>query len=214
MMNKPRKNGRPKAKLPDSTENLAGKRFGKWVALEYRGMEGSKRLWLCRCQCGVEKIVTRDNLRSKRTTQCQRCAWTSRRKPHKRLHRMWKKLLLSADVCREWQHFYAFRKAMGDPPGRGARLARYENSLPHGPENTFWLTGRIGPQVLRKRQQLREQSILQNKVLRKIRMAKTKEEKKRHIIAARKAGYTYEWIGAAAGLTHQRVQQIVAGFAK
>jgi hypothetical protein len=46
----------------------------------------------------------------------------------------------------------------------------------------------------------------------KIRNAKTKDKMKHYLIAARKAGYTYEMLGIAAGLTHQRIQQIIAQF--
>jgi hypothetical protein len=117
--------------------------------------------------------------------------------------------LLSGKLPKEWQDFETFGKAVGDPPNGSARLARYDLTKPHGPENTFWMTNKFAPQVLQIRQKLSKQSILQNKVLGTIRTAKTKDEKKRYIIAARKAGFTYRLIGIAAGLTHQRIQQII-----
>ena len=118
-------------------------------------------------------------------------------------------MILSGKLPKEWQDFATFRKAVGDPPNGSARLARYYIAMPHGPGNTFWMSNKFAPQVLQIRQKLSKQSILQHKVLRKIRTAKTKDEKKRCIIAARKAGFTYRLIGIAAGLTHQRVQQII-----
>jgi len=49
------------------------------------------------------------------------------------------------------------------------------------------------------RQKLGREFVLQNKVLMKIRTAKTKIEKKRSIIAAKKTGYTYELIWDCSG---------------
>jgi hypothetical protein len=197
----------PKSTPPDSAKDLTGKRFGKWVVLEYAGKKGCNRLWLCRCECGVEKNVSQGNLLCKLSTQCQRCAWTSRRNPYKKLSRVWRTLKQGRQLPEIWQDFDTFRKAVGNPPNDFARIGRYDISKPHGPGNTFWMTKESASQVRKIRQKLREES-LQNKVLLQIRTTKTKDEKIRYIIAARKAGYTYELIGIAAGLTHQRVQQI------
>jgi hypothetical protein len=47
-------------------------------------------------------------------------------------------------------------------------------------------------------------------MLMKIRNAETTDEMIRCLAAARKAGYTYEMLGIAAGLTGQRVHQILS----
>jgi hypothetical protein len=60
-----------------------------------------------------------------------------------------------------------------------------------------------------KHQKSKEQAIIGNKMLMKIRKAKTREEMIRCMVAARKAGYKYEMIGIAAGLSRQRVHIIV-----
>lgn len=209
IMKKQSKSVLVKTKIPDPTQDITGKRFGKWVVLKYTGKKGCQRLWLCRCECGVEKNVPRSNLLGKLSTQCQRCAWSSRRNPHKILFRVWKARIQSGQFPPEWQDFDTFRKAVGDPPPGFTRLAKYDLTKPHGPGNTFWMTKKSVSQTRQIRQKLLKESVLKNKVLGKIRTAKTKDEKKRYLIAARKAGYTYELIGIAAGLTHQRVQQIV-----
>jgi len=115
----------------------------------------------------------------------------------------------SGMLPKEWQDFDTFRKVVGEPPDDTARLRKYESTLPHGPENTFWLTNKSALHVPQIRQKLRNEFILKNRVLMKIRNAKTKDEMKKYLIAARKAGYTLELLGIAAGVTHQRVQQIV-----
>jgi hypothetical protein len=196
----------------DPAFDLTGKRFGKWLVLEYAGKKGFNRLWLCRCECGVEKNVSGSNLLGKLSTQCQRCAWDSRRKPHKKLSIAWMGMKRRRKLPKEWRDFDAFREAVGDPPNDFAHLGRYFFAMPHGPENTFWITKESASQVQQIRQKLKEEFILKNRVLMKIRNAKTKDEIKHYLIAARKAGYTYELLGIAAGVTHQRIQQIIAQF--
>ncbi len=51
-------------------EDLIGKRYSKWTVLRYVGNRG----WLCRCECGKEKSVTTQNLKSGGSTQCFDCA--------------------------------------------------------------------------------------------------------------------------------------------
>ncbi len=55
-----------------------------------------------------------------------------------------------------------------------------------------------------------EESIVHDKMLMRIRNAKGRDQRIRYMVAARKAGYTYEMIGLAAGVSRQQVQQIIA----
>ena len=54
--------------------DLTGQRFGKWLVLEevepkyYKWR--ARRRWLCRCDCGREKIVAQDSLRAGTSTNC------------------------------------------------------------------------------------------------------------------------------------------------
>jgi len=54
--------------------NLVNKRFGRWVVLKMaetpQNLKTKKPYWLCRCDCGNEKIVCGDNLRNKKTSSC------------------------------------------------------------------------------------------------------------------------------------------------
>ena len=52
-------------------KNMAGKRFGRLVALEEagKGKQGAY-LWRCRCDCGRETIVSGSHLRSGHTRSC------------------------------------------------------------------------------------------------------------------------------------------------
>lgn len=58
--------------------NLIGQRFNKLIVVEKaedyispKGKHGSK--WLCKCDCGNEKIIRQSDLRSGRTKSCGRC---------------------------------------------------------------------------------------------------------------------------------------------
>lgn len=65
-------NGRSKScgHLTNTAIDLVGKKFGRWSVLEYKG----KRQWLCRCDCGFEKVLDGGKLRNGYTKSCKRCA--------------------------------------------------------------------------------------------------------------------------------------------
>ena len=57
--------------------DLTGQRFGCWVVLaihperyRYGKKGGTSVLWLCRCDCGAERIVHGENLRHSSSTNC------------------------------------------------------------------------------------------------------------------------------------------------
>jgi hypothetical protein len=49
---------------------MAGKRFGMLTVLEYANNADRLRRWLCRCDCGVEKIIVGKELRNGHTKSC------------------------------------------------------------------------------------------------------------------------------------------------
>ena len=52
-------------------KDLTGKRFGRWSVLAFAGVDkNGKATWLCRCDCGTEKLVVGGNLRSGISTSC------------------------------------------------------------------------------------------------------------------------------------------------
>lgn len=51
--------------------DFSGLRFGKLVVIKYSGLNKSqKRLWLCKCDCGNEKVVLAASLKSGKTISC------------------------------------------------------------------------------------------------------------------------------------------------
>jgi len=51
--------------------NLVGKRFGRWLVLSHcEKVVNSKRMVLCKCECGNEKSVRVDHIKSGATKSC------------------------------------------------------------------------------------------------------------------------------------------------
>lgn len=56
-------------------EDLTGRVFGKLTVIEFTGARNPTRRckrysWLCRCECGIEKIIVGMHLKNKNTTSC------------------------------------------------------------------------------------------------------------------------------------------------
>lgn len=50
--------------------DISNHRFGKLTAIERCGKIGSRSLWLCKCDCGNETVVSISNLRNGHTKSC------------------------------------------------------------------------------------------------------------------------------------------------
>lgn len=213
-------------------EDLTGMRFGKWTVLEYAGQKAymyggkrfTKRMWLCRCDCGTQKEIPHHNLTKGLSTQCQPCSRHGRGGvSDMKIYRAWDSLKRSDKLPKEWLSFDAFRKALGDPPDKKAILSRYDLTKPHSPQNTFWMHPGLvenDPNFLSSLKQLRKklrrasarERVTQDEVLMRIRTATSMAERNRCIVAARKAGYSYVVIGTAANVTRQRAHIIATTY--
>jgi hypothetical protein len=213
-MKRQSKNIQRTRKHVNAPADLTGMRFGKWVVLKDAGIrvclsggrKSSRHMWLCRCDCGTQQEVDRANLTGGRSTQCRRCRSPRNRLYHPKLYVAWNNLKREGQFPEEWRDFDVFRKVVGDPPSKEAYLRQYDLRKPYSPENTVWAT----PAQLRQaRKKVKDESVVSNPMLMKIRNAKSRDEMIRRMIVARKAGYTYEMLGIAAGVTRQRVHQIL-----
>lgn len=70
--------GQDQASRSHNFQDLSGKFFGRWTVLRrhHDGKRGSAR-WLCRCDCGTERVVDGYSLRSGLSTSC-RCLITEK----------------------------------------------------------------------------------------------------------------------------------------
>jgi len=56
---------------------LEGYKFGKWTVLAEAESKnyasGLHRMWLCRCECDIEKVVSQGHLMRGKTRGCMAC---------------------------------------------------------------------------------------------------------------------------------------------
>lgn len=53
-----------------AVRDLTGQRFGRLEALRREGSKGHRAAWLCRCDCGTEKVISSANLTMGETRSC------------------------------------------------------------------------------------------------------------------------------------------------
>lgn len=58
------------ARNGNKAENLKGKIFGKLTVIKRVENKNNRVRWLCRCECGNEKITTAQSLKSRKTKSC------------------------------------------------------------------------------------------------------------------------------------------------
>lgn len=64
--------------MPQKIRDLTGQQFGCWLVLRHEGRgKGKDQRWLCRCDCGTERVVSGRSLKIGSSTNCG----CQRRKP-------------------------------------------------------------------------------------------------------------------------------------
>jgi hypothetical protein len=147
--------------------DLEGRTFGGWTVVSYAGRRQSQQiLWLCRCECGTERVVLGNNLKRGLTRSCgclyreagreaTRQANTSHGYSGSATYKCWghmkerclnpnhKKYLdyggRGITICERWLQFENFLEDMGEKP-EGYSLDRINNEKGYEPGNCHWAT--------------------------------------------------------------------------
>ncbi len=144
--------------------DLTGQKFGKLTAIKDVGRNKShKVLWLCKCECGNDKIINASSLRNGYTLSCG-CLQKERAREGKtthgmegtRIYRIWKDIKIRClypkainykwyggrgiKICDKWLKFEGFYEDMGPTYKEGLTIDRIDSNKDYCKENCKWST--------------------------------------------------------------------------
>ena len=133
--------------------DLSGRRFGKLLVVSeaersHDARGHAVRRWLCRCDCGREKLLSTFRLIQNHVKSCGCSHGEHHGMRHSIEYGARAKILAHAkreghEICDEWKiSFVAFYEDMGPAPSAKARIIRLEDDEPYSRQNCIWIVGK------------------------------------------------------------------------
>lgn len=136
------------------SNELVGQRFNHFVILERKGTtKDGHSTWLCRCDCGIEKVISRSNLKQTKSCGCQRY---KHGKTNTYIYHIWSSMTQRCTnpnnksyylygargitICDRWKQFENFFNDMGERPTNKHQIERINNNQGYYQSNCKWAT--------------------------------------------------------------------------
>ncbi len=142
--------------------DLTGGRFGRLIVIKRvdNGKQGNPT-WLCRCDCGKEKVIRGNDLKTGHTKSCGclkiKHGHNTRAKGVSKTYKSWYAMIQrctnpndkayhnyggrGVKVCQRWKKFKNFLKDMGEV-SEGYQIDRIDNNKGYDKSNCRWVTSK------------------------------------------------------------------------
>jgi len=137
-------------------KDLSGQKFGILTVLNFDGIKNSKYYWNCKCECGIEKVMRSDNIKTSNSCGCVTKFKSKHNLSHSRFHRIWNGMIARCTdenkenykyyggrgikVCKRWLNFENFIKDMYPTYEEDLTLDRKNPNGNYNKKNCRWAT--------------------------------------------------------------------------